>query len=103
MASLPSSSIVDFEFFRSKRVCTSFSACWMAFETSCRSTLLTMSNDSAMLPQQCNRLQCRAPRWGRNRHSALDRWREIEKPGKVLPGAKTHFLGRNTAQLADLA
>ena len=43
MASLPSSSMLDFESFRSKRVWISFSACWMALETSCRSILLTMS------------------------------------------------------------
>src|SRR5579863_2408957 len=38
-----SSSIFDFESFRSKRVWISFNACWIAFETSCRSILLTTS------------------------------------------------------------
>ena len=35
--------MLDFESLRSKRVVISFIACWMAFETSCRSILLTMS------------------------------------------------------------
>src|ERR1700740_1156063 len=43
IASLPSMAIDDFESFRSKRVVTSFLACWMALETSCRSVLLTTS------------------------------------------------------------
>jgi hypothetical protein len=34
---------IRFESFRSKRVWISFNACWMAFDTSCRSILLTMS------------------------------------------------------------
>src|SRR5215469_3494893 len=43
IASLPSIAMDDFESFRSKRVVTSFRACWMALETSCRSILLTTS------------------------------------------------------------
>src|SRR5579862_903832 len=43
IASFPSSSILDLESFKSKRVCTSFDACWMALDTSSRSILLTMS------------------------------------------------------------
>src|SRR3954453_14503806 len=45
MVSLPSSWMSAFASFRSKRVWTSFSAFWIALEISCRSTLLTMSNE----------------------------------------------------------
>src|SRR5579859_4650387 len=43
MASVPSMAIWDFESLRSKRVLTSFIACWMALATSARSILLTIS------------------------------------------------------------
>src|SRR4030095_3263647 len=43
MAPLPSIAIDHFESFKSKRVVTSFMACWMALDTSCRSILLTIS------------------------------------------------------------
>ena len=43
MASVPSIAICDFESFRSKRVVTSFIACWIALFTSARSILLTIS------------------------------------------------------------
>ena len=45
----------DFESFRSYRVWTSLSACWTAFETSCRSTLLTMSKVFSAINLKCNK------------------------------------------------
>src|SRR6185369_8345224 len=40
-------SIFDFEPRKSKRVAISFEPCWTAFNTSCRSTLLTTSNENS--------------------------------------------------------
>ena len=46
--------ISDFESLRSKRVWISFVACWMAFETSCRSILLTTSNELSLAMARCS-------------------------------------------------
>src|SRR5260370_6583646 len=54
MASVPSIAIWDFESFRSKRVLTSFIACWMALATSARSILLTISKLLSGMECHCN-------------------------------------------------
>src|ERR1017187_8790575 len=59
IASVPSMAICDFESFRSKRVLTSFVACWMALATSARSILLTISK--LLSGMDCHRHKLRQP------------------------------------------
>src|ERR1700740_3745464 len=98
IASLPSKSIFDLESLRSKRVVTSFSACWMAFDTSCRSTLLTTSNVfSGMAVRYLFRfgfpLESRTLKLN-GRALFVKRKEAVE----VLRGLRTHLIGRESAQ-----
>src|ERR1035441_4492850 len=58
IASWPSMAICDFESFKSKRVPTSFIACWMALATSCKSILLTMSKLLSGIESSLQGLDC---------------------------------------------
>src|SRR5579884_2063160 len=86
MASLWSNSMLLRESFRSNRVWISFSAWLMALETSCRSTLLTISNVFSAINAKCKRKAC---------HSGLSIGLQSGKPGG--------FMLRRSSALAALA
>src|SRR5271165_1033828 len=82
----------------------------MALETSCRSTLLTMSNDSA-ITFKCNKREgvcCNQDARNGCDEWAMDRYtlvglRQPKKGGEILRSLLADFFGRKTAQFADLA
>src|SRR5580658_7517380 len=92
MASVPSIAIWDFESFRSKRVPTSFVACWMALATSARSILLTIS-------KLLSGMECPRQSLGRNNNGFLNL--RIVMPSDARPKLRAPRIARPQLCLSE--
>src|SRR5579863_1716368 len=102
MASVPSISIFDFESFKSKLVCISFNACWIAFETSCMSSLLTISNVFSGITLVSTKDCGQAQKGAHNKLNGAGLFVKRKEAVEIGGGPKTHFFDGNSAQFAQL-